>query len=221
MTEAIFTARRQNMVRNIAQRLAENGYGTDEMVMDAMNKVPRHLFLNKSLWTFAYEDKAYPIDCEQTISMPYTVALETTLLKVKKGEKVLEIGTGSGYQTAVLAEMGANVYTVERHKILFETSKTRLKNMGYTNISYYYGDGFEGIGAECFDKIIVTAGAEEIPQKLMLQINIGGMMVIPVGTQEKMYIYRLTRKNEIDFDCQKYSECSFVPMLHGTDINKK
>ena len=169
---------------------------TDERVLDAINAIPRHFFLDSAFDLRAYEDKAFPIEADQTISQPYTVAYQTQLLQVKKSEKVLEIGTGSIYQSSVLAEMGARVYTIERQKKLYDAQKDFVFRSKYPNIKFFYGDGFEGLTTFMpFDKIIITAAAPFIPPKLIEQLKPGGMMVIPLDEGEVQRMLRIT-KNE-------------------------
>jgi protein-L-isoaspartate(D-aspartate) O-methyltransferase len=203
---------RQKLVEEIAQKGI-----SDEKVLNAISKVPRHLFMDSGFIHFAYRDKAFPIAANQTISQPYTVAFQTQLLHINAGEKVLEIGTGSGYQTAVLIELGAQVFTIERHKTLFVNAQTLLKKLGYRP-QFFYGDGFEGLPTYApFDKILVTAGAQEIPQKLIAQLKTGGLMVLPVGSEEEQ-IMTLFQK-EPDGTCKKIEHGSFVfvPMLKGKE----
>lgn len=187
----------------------------DEDVLEAINKIPRHQFLDSSFLNFAYQDQAFPIGSGQTISQPYTVAFQTELLEIKKGDKVLEVGTGSGYQACVLYEMGAKVFTIERQKKLYEKTKAFLKLLKYNSIKTFYGDGYKGLPTfGPFDKIIVTAGAPIIPEELLKQLKLGGMLVIPVDmgndTQE---MTRVIRKSENDFIKEKYGQFRFVPML--------
>jgi protein-L-isoaspartate(D-aspartate) O-methyltransferase len=186
----------------------------DEQVLKAIGKIPRHLFIDSSFEDFAYQDKAFPIAAGQTISQPYTVAFQTTLLNIKKGEKILEIGTGSGYQAAVLCEMEAKVYTIERQKELFDITRPLMLKLGYNvNLTMKYGDGFAGLPSFApFDKVIVTAGAPNIPEELLRQMKVGGIMVIPLGTgNQKMKL--ITKKSESDFEVIDYGDFRFVPML--------
>ncbi len=189
----------------------------DEKVLEAMNRVPRHVFLDKAFVEIAYEDRAFPIGDGQTISHPYTVAYQTQLLEIGFGEKILEIGTGSGYQTAVLAEMGAKIYTIERLKSLYDKTKPILKKLGYRKVRSFYGDGFEGIpDIAPFDKIIITAAAPEIPDAILKQLKIGGRLVIPFGEGEKQKMLVIERVGELDFEQKTLESFSFVPMLRGT-----
>lgn len=187
----------------------------NEAVLDAMNLVPRHLFMDSGFVDHAYVDKAFPISSGQTISQPYTVAFQTQLLDPQKHQKVLEIGTGSGYQTAVLLEMGTRVYTIERIRLLYETARNLLSPMGYKP-GFYYGDGYEGLPAFApFDRILVTAGANDVPEKLLDQLAVGGRMVIPVGDRfgQKMILVEKTGENETRQS--EHGHFSFVPLLQG------
>ena len=189
---------------------------TDERVLDAINAIPRHLFLDSAFDLRAYEDKAFPIEADQTISQPYTVAYQTQLLQVKKSEKVLEIGTGSIYQSSVLAEMGARVYTIERQKKLYDAQKDFVFRSKYPNIKFFYGDGFEGLTSFMpFDKIIITAAAPFIPPKLIEQLKPGGMMVIPLDEGEVQRMLRITKNTDGTLKEESFEEFSFVPMLTG------
>ncbi|MEI7628931.1 MAG: protein-L-isoaspartate(D-aspartate) O-methyltransferase [Bacteroidota bacterium] len=189
---------------------------TDERVLDAINAIPRHFFLDSAFDLRAYEDKAFPIEADQTISQPYTVAYQTQLLQVKKSEKVLEIGTGSIYQSSVLAEMGARVYTIERQKKLYDAQKDFVFRSKYPNIKFFYGDGFEGLTTFMpFDKIIITAAAPFIPPKLIEQLKPGGMMVIPLDEGEVQRMLRITKNEDGTLKEESFEEFSFVPMLSG------
>jgi protein-L-isoaspartate(D-aspartate) O-methyltransferase len=186
-------------------------------VLDAMFKVPRHYFLDSSFEEHAYQNKAFPIGTDQTISHPYTVAFQTEVLAITKGDKVLEIGTGSGYQTAVLFNLGARVYSIERQHYLFDKTKQLLSLMKIKAF-LYYGDGYEGIADKApFDKIIVTAGAPSIPDKLFNQLAIGGMMIIPIGTGEQIMTLIIKTKEKsfkkVEFDNFNQTNFKFVPML--------
>jgi protein-L-isoaspartate(D-aspartate) O-methyltransferase len=188
----------------------------DKNVLEAISRVPRHLFMDSGFIDFAYQDKPFPIAADQTISQPYTVAFQTELLEVKPGDRILEIGTGSGYQTAVLIELEAEVYSIERHKELFTKAKKFLPSVGYVPKKIVFGDGYEGIPADApFDGIIVTAGAPKVPNTLLSQLKIGGKLVIPVGEDsQKMTVF--TRKGEKDFDKKEYGDFKFVPMLKSS-----
>ena len=190
---------------------------SDKTVLNAIGKVPRHIFLDSSFLNFAYKDMSFPIGAGQTISQPSTVALQSQLLDIKKGDKVLEIGTGSGYQTAVLCEMGLDVYTIERQKELFDKTQFFLPKIGYKRIRFYYGDGYNGLPETApFDAILVTAGADSIPELLLWQLKIGGNMVIPIGSS-KQIMTRIKRISEQDFQSETFGECAFVPMLSGIE----
>ncbi|MBQ8056081.1 MAG: protein-L-isoaspartate(D-aspartate) O-methyltransferase [Paludibacteraceae bacterium] len=192
---------------------------TDVNVLNAINAVPRHKFMDSTLIEYSYEDKAFPIFAKQTISQPYTVALQTQLLDVKPGEKVLEIGTGSGYQTAVLCTLGANVYTIERQELLYEITHSLLQKLGY-NAQCFLDDGFKGLSKEApFDKIIITACSSVLPTELLKQLSIGGKMVIPYQDKNQQIMLRITRVTEKDFSTENFGKCAFVPMLKG--IEKK
>ena len=188
-----------------------------KIVIDALLKVPRHLFIDKDFETHAYIDKAFPIDSEQTISQPFTVAFQTSLLNLNKKDKVLEIGTGSGYQTAILMEIADSVFSIERQHKLYRRSKKNLTNLGYKTINIKYGDGYKGLQEhQPFDKILVTAGAEILPKQLLLQLKIGGKLVIPIGKDiQKMTV--IERKSEKSFDKKIYGNFKFVPMLKNTN----
>jgi protein-L-isoaspartate(D-aspartate) O-methyltransferase len=188
---------------------------SDERVLEAMGKVPRHLFMDSSFINFSYTDKAFPIAAGQTISQPYTVAFQTELLQVERHQKVLEIGTGSGYQTAVLLELGARVFTIERqHQLFLEAQKT-LTPLHYKP-SYFYGDGYEGLPAYApFDRILITAAAPEIPQKLLDQLAPGGILVVPEGDRAGQKMVRMIRVSETEFERSEHGYFSFVPLLRG------
>jgi len=190
---------------------------TDKNVLEAIKKIPRHLFLNSSFEDYAYQDKAFPIGAGQTISQPYTVAFQSQLLQVEKDHKVLEIGTGSGYQTAVLYMMGAKVYSVERQNELFKTTSLLLPKLGIRPKHLSFGDGYKGLpNYGPFDSVIVTAGAPMIPKPLMAQLKIGGRLVIPVGGENEAQIMTLLiRKSETQFEKHELGEFRFVPLLEN------
>lgn len=189
---------------------------TNEAVLKALGAIPRHYFMDSSFLKIAYQDKAFPIGAGQTISQPYTVAFQTQLLDVKSMDKVLEVGTGSGYQTAVLLELGARVFSIERQKELYAKSQRILTQLGY-HAQFFYGDGYAGLPSYGpFDKILVTAGAPEIPEKLPSQLKIGGIMVIPVGPDGKQIMTRIQRTGEEDYQITEHGNFSFVPLLKGT-----
>ena len=185
----------------------------DDSVLEAVKSVPRHLFMDSGFLDHAYQDKAFPIASGQTISQPFTVAFQTELLNVKKDHKILEIGTGSGYQAAILCYMGAKVYTIERIKELYRKTSAFLPSINYRPKKMIYGDGYLGYSEEApYDSIIVTAGASEIPEKLINQLKIGGRMVIPVGEEvQKMKL--VTKLSESDFETKIFGDFQFVPML--------
>lgn len=190
----------------------------DKKVLEAIRKIPRHVFMDSSFEDFAYQDKPFPIAAEQTISQPYTVAFQTELLKVKRKDKILEIGTGSGYQTAVLIELGAEVYSIERQKELFTQTKKFLPKLGYVPKKLEFGDGYLGMPESApFDGIIVTAGAPYVPKPLLSQLKIGGRLVIPVGESTQIMTL-FVRKGETEFDKHEFGDFRFVPMLK--DSNK-
>lgn len=208
------TAKHQGLRNQLIASLKGKGI-IDKTVLDAMKKIPRHLFLNSSFEDFAYQDKPFPIGAGQTISQPYTVAFQTQLLEVKKGQKILEIGTGSGYQTAVLCMMGAQVYSVERQKELFKQTSVLLPKLGIRPKHLSFGDGYKGLAVHApYDGIIVTAGAPIIPQPLMAQLKIGGRLVIPVG-EDHQIMTLLIRKNEKQFEKHEFGGFRFVPLLEN------
>jgi len=200
--------KRQQLVRTVRKKGI-----TSEKVLAAIGKIPRHLFMDSSFEDHAYQDKAFPIAADQTISQPYTVAFQSELLQIKKGDKVLEVGTGSGYQTAVLCELGAKVYSIERQRELYKKTKTFLSKLGYRPKYLSFGDGYKGIPEYApYEKIIVTAGAPEVPRDLLGQLKVGGRMVIPVGTDvQTMTLF--IRKSNTEFDKTEFGEFRFVPLL--------
>ena len=188
----------------------------DERVLTAINNIPRHFFLDSAFDEVAYEDRAFPIGEKQTISQPYTVAYQTQLLDVKPFDKVLEIGTGSAYQASVLAELGAQVFTIERQKKLFESNKKFEYLRKYPNIKFFYGDGYEGLPTYApFDRVLITAAAPDVPPKLVEQLKIGGKMVIPMGTGEVQVMKRITKLQGGELQTEVFDRFSFVPMLEG------
>lgn len=205
------TYRHKGLRKKLSLLLKEKGIESAE-VLKAIETVPRHLFLNSSFIERAYEDIAFPIGAGQTISRPHTVAFQTELLQLKKGEKVLEIGTGSGYQTSILLEMGAKVFSIERQKELYDKTKNFLPSIGYTT-KFFYGDGYKGLPIFApFDKIIITAGAPIIPDALLSQLKVGGRLVIPVG--DKVQIMTLIEKvADKKFEKTEFGEFKFVPLL--------
>ena len=208
------TYRHKGLRKKLVDSIREKGI-TDENVLEAMMSIPRHFFLDTALQDIAYEDRAFPIAEGQTISQPYTVAYQTQLLQVKQYDKVLEIGTGSVYQATVLAEMGAQVFTIERQKKLFEKNKNFVFKTKYPNIKFFYGDGFEGLPTyAAFDKIVITAAAPIIPPKLIEQLRIGGKMVIPVDEGKYQRMLRITKTDD-GYEEESFENFSFVPMLKG------
>jgi protein-L-isoaspartate(D-aspartate) O-methyltransferase len=187
----------------------------NEAVLDAMNKVPRHLFLDSSFLEHAYQNKAFPIGADQTISHPYTVAFQSELLELQPGHKVLEIGTGSGYQCAVLLEMKAQLYTIERQNELYKKTGQLFRKLNYRPKKYVFGDGYKGLPEQApFDSIIVTCGAADIPQALLGQLKIGGRLVIPVGNDPQI-MTMVIRESATDFTKKTFGEFRFVPFLEG------
>jgi len=209
------TYRHKGLRKKLVDTIKSKGI-TDEKVLHAIERIPRHFFLDSAFDEVAYEDKAFPIAEKQTISQPYTVAYQTQLLEIKPFDKVLEIGTGSAYQASVLADMGAQVYTIERQKKLFDSNKNFAFIKKYPNIKFFYGDGYEGLPTFApFDKVLITAAAPEIPQKLIQQMKAGGMMVIPVGTGDVQVMKRLIKQQDGSIKEEIYDRFSFVPMLTG------
>jgi protein-L-isoaspartate(D-aspartate) O-methyltransferase len=206
------TSKHQGLRNQLANVLKKKGI-TNENVLNAVKKIPRHLFIDSSFADHAYQDKAFPIAAEQTISQPYTVAFQSQTLAVSSGDSVLEIGTGSGYQTAVLLELGAVVYTIERQHELFKKTSLFLPKLGYNPKKFIFGDGYKGLKEKApFDKIIVTAGAPFVPKPLLAQLKVGGMLLIPVG-DKKQIMTLFHRKSPKEFDKQELGDFVFVPML--------
>lgn len=209
------TYRHKGLRKKLTDGIRSKGI-TDEKILDAINKIPRHFFLDSAFDEVAYEDRAFPIGEGQTISQPYTVAYQTQLLQVKPFEKILEIGTGSGYQACVLATLGAQVYTIERQKKLYDLNKSFSYLKKFPNIKFFYGDGYEGLPTfGPFDKIIITAAAPSIPQKLIDQLKPGGMMVLPEGTGEVQQMKRITKLENGAIREEVFDRFSFVPMVEG------
>lgn len=200
--------KRQQLVKTVKKKGI-----TNKAVLDSIGKIPRHLFMDSSFEDHAYQDKAFPIAADQTISQPYTVAFQTEKLEIEKGDKVLEIGTGSGYQTAVLCELGAKVYSIERQRELYKKTKAFLNKIGYRPKHLSFGDGYKGMPDYApFDKIIVTAGAPYVPKDLLGQLKVGGRMVIPVGDDvQTMTLF--IRKSPKEFDKTEFGQFRFVPLL--------
>lgn len=201
--------------KKLVDQIREKGI-TDEAVLTAIMNVPRHFFLDSAFEKQAYEDRAFPIGEDQTISQPYTVAYQTQLLQVKPFEKILEVGTGSAYQASVLAELKAKVYSIERQKKLFEVNKNFQYLKQYPTLRMFYGDGFEGLPTYApFDKILITAAAPYVPEKLLEQLKPGGWMVLPLDEGENQRMHRITKQLDGSLIEEKFDEFSFVPMLVG------
>lgn len=208
------TFRHKGLRKKLINSLKDKGI-TNEVVLDAMNNVPRHLFMDSGFIEHSYADKAFPIAAGQTISQPFTVAFQTALLDPQKHQKVLEVGTGSGYQAAVLMEMKVRLFTIERIRELFLTARDHLVSMGY-KASFHYGDGYEGLPAFApFDRILVTAGAAEIPGKLVDQLAVGGRMVIPVGDRFGQKMVLVEKKDEKTIEESEHGHFAFVPLIKG------
>lgn len=200
--------------RKLVEELKLKGI-VDERVLEAVGKIPRHLFMDSGFVHFAYKDQAFPIAANQTISQPYTVAFQSQMLEIKEGDKVLEIGTGSGYQSAVLVELGAKVYTIERHKVLSMGAQVLLPKLGYRP-HFFYGDGFKGLPTYApFDKIIITAGAPEMPRLLIEQLKPGGKMIVPIGDSNNQVMYLVEKKSDNTCSVTEHGDFLFVPMLKG------
>ncbi|WP_212003130.1 protein-L-isoaspartate(D-aspartate) O-methyltransferase [Chitinophaga sp. HK235] len=209
------TYKQKGLRKQLVDSIRQKGI-TDENVLAAINTIPRHFFLDTAFESIAYDDRAFPIGEGQTISQPYTVAYQTQLLEPRPYEKILEIGTGSGYQACVLAELKMNVFTIERQKRLFDEVKAFPFKSKYPNLRLFYGDGYEGLPSYApFDKVLVTAAAPHIPEKLLQQLKIGGKMVIPVGGQEVQRMLRITKISDTETEQELFDNFSFVPMLAG------
>ena len=211
--------RHKGMRNQLVSTIERKGI-TDKKVLQAISKIPRHLFMDSSFIDFAYQDKPFPIGADQTISQPFTVAFQTELLKVKPGDKILEIGTGSGYQAAVLIELKARVYSIERQKELYNRVRKFLPSVGYVPKKLIYGDGYLGLPEDApFDGIIVTAGAPEVPKALMSQLKIGGRLVIPIGDDVQVMTL-FVRTSEKSFEKHEFGDFRFVPMLKEKSNNR-
>jgi protein-L-isoaspartate(D-aspartate) O-methyltransferase len=198
--------------KKLVELLRDKGIG-DEKVLKAIGKVPRHYFFDETFWTQAYKDIAFPIGDRQTISQPYTVAYQTELLHIKPGDKVLEIGTGSGYQTCILLELGAKVYTIERQENLYKRTSQVLPHIGY-HAEFFFGDGSKGIAEYApYDKIIVTAGAPLVPEIMLKQLKIGGILVIPVGDENYQKMITVLRVSDKDYERISLDTFRFVPLV--------
>jgi len=212
MAEIKDTYRHKGLRKRLVDSLKEKGI-SDERVLEAMNKVPRHLFMDSSFLEFAYQDKAFPIGSGQTISQPYTVAFQSELLQVDPEMKVLEIGTGSGFQACILLEMGAKVFTIERQKNLFEKTRKFLPGIGY-NPRMFYGDGYKGLPAFApFDRILITAAAPDIPDALLEQLKPGGILIAPVGKSDIQIMTSIQKNNDGAVTRAEHGTFRFVPML--------
>ncbi len=208
--------RHKGLRKKLVEEIKGKGI-TDQKVLDAINKIPRHLFMESGFINFSYKDSAFPIGAGQTISQPYTVAFQTQLLELKPMDKVLEIGTGSGYQTAILMEMGTKVFTIERQRELFLKAKFLLEKLGY-HPHFFYGDGYLGKPTYGpYNKILVTAGAPEIPEKLVEQLEVGGRMVVPVGDNMGQDMLLVERISETETRVTNHGRFIFVPLLKGTN----
>ena len=206
------TYKHKGLRAKLVKTVQEKGI-SDEAVLNAINNVPRHLFMDSSFLEFAYQDKAFPIGSGQTISQPFTVAYQSQLLQVQPGDKILEIGTGSGYQACVLIELGAKVFSIERQKNLYQRTKTVLPEIGYRP-KLFYGDGYKGLPTFApFDKIIITAGAPEVPKELLKQLKTGGIMVIPLGSTSVQTMITIEKSGENKYKQVEHGSFRFVPML--------
>lgn len=206
------TYRHKGMRQKLVSSIHDKGI-KDERVLSAINKIPRHLFLDSSFLEYAYDDKPFPIGSGQTISQPYTVAFQSELLEIKKGLKVLEIGTGSGYQACVLEEMGAKVFSIERQKKLFSRTKAFVKKLGYQS-KIFYGDGNKGLPTFApFDRILITAAAPQIAEELIDQLKVGGIMVVPFGDGKIQSMIKITKGKDGKITKEDYGQFSFVPLL--------
>jgi len=212
--------RHKGLRKKLVSELRKKGI-KDEKILEAIGSIPRHYFLDPTFDDWAYKDVAFPIDADQTISQPYTVAMQTYLLDVKPKERILEIGTGSGYQACVLSYLGAKVYTIERQEQLFLKTSDFLPEIGFGNIRTLFGDGYKGAPRFApFDKILITAGAPEIPRDLIAQLKIGGIMVIPYGEGSLQEMIKIIKIDEKTIKKEKHGSYRFVPLLKGTRQSK-
>lgn len=211
--------RDKGLRKKLVDHIAKKGI-KDQRILDAIEKVPRHFFFSDNVFhKEAYQDKAFPIGEGQTISQPFTVAYQSELLNVQKGDKILEIGTGSGYQACILSELGAKVFSIERIKSLYEKTSELLAELGYRSIKTFFGDGYEGLPTYApFDKIIITAAAPAVPDKLLEQLVIGGIMVLPLGDGIAQDMIRITKKGEKEYEKEVFEKFAFVPMLKGKNF---
>ena len=206
------TYRHQGLRNQLIRSIQKKGI-CDPAILSAMEKVPRHFFFDSSFLEYAYEDQPFPIGAGQTISQPFTVAFQSTLLNISKGDKVLEIGTGSGYQACILAELGAKVFSIERQKTLYDKTRSLLYDMGYQRIKLFYGDGYKGLPSFApFDRVLVTAAAPYIPEPLIQQMKPGGILVIPVG-EDVQIMTTIHKISETETRKQEHGNFRFVPML--------
>ncbi|ALO16171.1 protein-L-isoaspartate(D-aspartate) O-methyltransferase [Salinivirga cyanobacteriivorans] len=209
------TYRHKGMRNQLVKQIAHKGI-SDEKVLEAVRAVPRHFFFDSAFTEHAYDDKPFPIGSGQTISQPFTVAFQTQLLEVQPGDKILEIGTGSGYQAAILAAMRARVYTIERHRDLYKKSQQIIDKMGFKRIQFFLGDGYEGKEAYSpYDKIIITCGAPFMPEKVLDQLKPGGYIVAPIGEGSIQEMQRWEKQKDGEFVKSSYGNFSFVPMIKG------
>ena len=214
------TLKHQGLRKKLVAQVQAKGI-ENQNVLDAMQKVPRHFFLDQAFLSQAYSDLAFQIGSGQTISQPYTVAYQSQLLDIRAGERVLEIGTGSGYQTCILCELKARVFSIERQKELYDKASARLKKMGYAP-KLFYGDGYAGLPAFApFDKILVTCGAPAVPEELLKQMKVGGRMVVPIGAGESQIMTMVMKTGEASYDKEELSEFRFVPMLQDREWGKQ
>ena len=206
--------RHQGMRRKLVEEIRKKGI-SNEAVLEAIGSVPRHLFLDQAFLEFAYQDKAFPIEAGQTISQPYTVAYQSQLLLPERGMKVLEIGTGSGYQTSILFKLGLKVFSIERHKVLYTKTQKLLSDLNY-NVRLSYGDGFKGLPAYApFDRVLITCAVREIPQELVRQLKPGGIMVLPLGPENEQVMTTVIKKDDQQTEVISFERFRFVPMLEN------
>ena len=210
----IDTYRHKGLRQKLVNELRVKGI-QDEPILEAIGKIPRHHFMDSGFIQFSYKDQAFPIAAGQTISQPYTVAFQTQLLKLESGMKILEVGTGSGFQTAVLIELGLKVFTIERQRELYLLAQKKLRELNYEPMCFY-GDGYEGLPSYGpFDRILITAGAPVIPEKLLTQLKDGGRLVAPIGNKSNQIMTLVEKYNDGDFNISKHGDFIFVPMLKG------